>query len=80
MARLEVCGAMDAEHTQGIRPPRLLVERQHTFSMDTGPGNNVVKPQALREMLKVIQLKLHLESSGWQRDLSDWDAKKAEVR
>lgn len=30
-------------------------------------------------MLKVIQLKLHLESSGWEKDLSDGDAKKAEM-
>lgn len=40
----------------------------------------MVKPQALGEMLKVIQLKLHLESGGWEKELSDWDAEKAEVR
>jgi len=38
-------------------------------------------PQALGEMLKVIQLKLHLENSGWEiEELGDWHAKKAEVR
>lgn len=38
-------------------------------------------PWALGETLKVIQLKLHLESNGCEiQELGDWHAEKTEVK